>query len=218
MLIAALLIPASLSAPTAARAGSGCDAETYIMLRYHLFPVPDGGGPKVMGPILLGQGFVQLTAPRVGAVVIFQPAFGLAIDQDFGHVAVITKREDLGAKWRLTVVGADNGGTNPVTRYGCGNVTTRTYKAYPKIWGDDRLSYYLPPPKFNSQFTSGKAGWSAINGAWQVVNGYLKSTGLDDMYASAKHSREYSALTYSVRMKLTGCTACFAYVYVRGIP
>lgn len=75
------------------------------------------------------------------------------------------------------------------------------------------------PLGFDSQFTSNATGWSAVKGSWSVSSlGQYHSAGLSGMFNSARFTNSYSILTYTVRMKSTGCSNCGNYIYFRGTP
>lgn len=116
-----------------------CQCVQYIKNRYGL---KNTANAKDMGPILVKSGFRQISEPKVGAVVIFQPAFGSGIDQKYGHIGVIDKVQSVNnnKSWAITVRGANQGGSL-FTEYNCNNVSSVGYKSYAK--GTSSVSYYM---------------------------------------------------------------------------
>ena len=79
----------------------------------------------------------------------------------------------------------------------------------------------LPSVGFNSQFTSGASGWTAVNGSWAVnlTNGMYFTNGAPlNYWHSATHSASYATLTYQARLKRTVCSYCANVMLIRGTP
>lgn len=135
---------------------SRCECVDYIKNRYGLTgSIGVNGGARYMGAYLEARGFVRVSEPQVGAVVVFQPAFGPGINQTYGHVAVITSVISQDNRWKISVRGARQnedslGRPKPdvlvVTENNCNNVNTTSLAAYLKTWGTDRLAYYVYNP------------------------------------------------------------------------
>jgi Zn-dependent metalloprotease len=88
----------------------------------------------------------------------------------------------------------------------------KTYSAF------KAFTVSAPVAGFNSQFTSNATGWAPLNGAWSVAGGYYKSPGIAGKNVSSAHTGNYATLTYTVRMKRTGCVGCANVIYFRGTP
>ena len=127
-----------------AAAASTCQCTAYIQHRFGI----TGGGPyaKDYGPFLKTKGFKQLSSPEVGAVAVMQPSFGWGVSTVAGHVSVITAVANLGKYWQITTIGANQSSAH-MTQDGCTNVGYVTWPKYPKSWGANRISYWLPPKK-----------------------------------------------------------------------
>ncbi len=70
---------------------------------------------------------------------------------------------------------------------------------------------------FDSSFTSSYSGWTPVVGTWYLSgSNYYVSKGKAFNFATVKHSGKYGDLTYSVKMKRTGCTYCANNIIVRG--
>jgi hypothetical protein len=111
------------------------------MNRFHLTGHPSGGG-KNMGPLLLANGFRQVSTPKVGDVAVFQPRFGHGI-WSTGHVAVVVKVQTWAygkSNWLNTFRGANQGYAQS-TEDGCTNVSNMTI-LYPKSWGSNYIAFY----------------------------------------------------------------------------
>jgi hypothetical protein len=78
----------------------------------------------------------------------------------------------------------------------------------------------LAATDFISSFNGSSAGWWKVRGDWSLYQEiYYRSTGLAYNFASAKHSGNYSDMTYQVRMKRTGtCVDRSARIIIRGNP
>jgi C1A family cysteine protease len=94
----------------------------------------------------------------------------------------------------------------------------KTYSAYKDF------TVVALTPGFNSNFNGSAAGWSAVNGAWNIYSGvYYRSTGLANTGSSAKHTGPaggtYRNFTYEARMSRSGvCTSCANRIIIRGNP
>ena len=140
VLLALTAIPPQVTYAATTRATT-CQCVTYIKNRFGLSgAIGRSGGAKDMGPYLRARGFRQVSAPVVGAVIIFQPAFGTGINQTYGHVGVVASVSTVNNQWRLTVTGANQGGSL-FTSSSCTNVSTQTYKAYSKT--TTSVSYWV---------------------------------------------------------------------------
>ena len=72
---------------------------------------------------------------------------------------------------------------------------------------------------FNSQFANNAPRWTPLNGNWSVLTaGYYHSVGIPNTFTSTMHSNNYSTITYTVKMRETGCANCGIYIYFRGSP
>jgi hypothetical protein len=116
-----------------------CECVRYIVNRYGL---KGSAHAKDMGSVLVKNGFRKVQDPKVGAVVIFQPAFGPGINQKSGHIGVIDKVQSVNnnKSWSITVRGANQGGSL-FTDFNCNNVSRVAYKTYTK--GIGSVSYYV---------------------------------------------------------------------------
>lgn len=71
---------------------------------------------------------------------------------------------------------------------------------------------------FDSQFTTNAAGWTPLNGSWNITpSGLYHTPGLSNLSVSTMRGNN-SSLTYTVKMKRTGCTGCGNFIYFRGSP
>lgn len=87
-----------------------------------------------------------------------------------------------------------------------------------KSWSVKK-SFTLMATGFNSQFTSDANGWTPVKGSWNVGDGYYKtSTLVSNGFASAKHANTYGVLTYTVKIKATGCNNCAHGLMFNGTP
>lgn len=86
------------------------------------------------------------------------------------------------------------------------------------VWGaySAYKSFIVNPPGFDSQFTNNASGWAAVDGAWSVAEGLYQSTGVAGETASTKYNMIYGKLTFTIRIKRTGCSFCFNSIFVRG--
>lgn len=118
---------------------SGCQCVDYIKNRFNL----SGNmvNAKDMGSILIANGFKKITAPQVGAVVVFQPGFGSSFSPN-GHVAVITTAPTLiGSNWSgLQIESANQPQVGWMTKYNCTNVSDEPIGTYPK--SSTYIAYY----------------------------------------------------------------------------
>jgi M6 family metalloprotease-like protein len=72
---------------------------------------------------------------------------------------------------------------------------------------------------FNSQFNANAAGWKPLNGKWNITaTGFYHTPGVANRIASSMYNRNFPTLTYTVRMRRTGCADCVNQIYVRGTP
>jgi hypothetical protein len=79
--------------------------------------------------------------------------------------------------------------------------------------------FYVMPPGFSSTFTTTSSGWTSVYPVWALHrSGYFYSSGVPNQYASVKHNYDYPVLTYTVKMKRTGCAACANNLYFYGAP
>jgi Zn-dependent metalloprotease len=70
---------------------------------------------------------------------------------------------------------------------------------------------------FDSQFNSAASGWGAWNGNWYVGDTYLYTYGVDDNFASAANSGQFSDIDYEARMERLGNPYSTG-VIIRGNP
>ena len=124
-----------------AQAASSCQCIDYVRHRFNL--TGKSANARSFGPYLAKNGFTQVSDPQVGAVAVQQPAFGQGVSS-YGHVSVITAVSSVGNYWQITTVGA-NQARKKYTSYSCSNVGTVLWGKYPKSWGNDRISYWVPP-------------------------------------------------------------------------
>jgi|GEM_PF-4625739 len=150
-----------------AQAASYCQCVDYVKNRYQLSgSIGGSGGAKDMGPYLRDRGFVQLSTPFVGAVVILKPAFGRGVNATYGHVAVITAVQDLGTDWRITIRGANQSGS-VWTEYNCTNVSSWQPSSYPKSFGTDKIEYWtrnLALGRYSSATSNQGPGYEPVKG------------------------------------------------------
>jgi hypothetical protein len=72
---------------------------------------------------------------------------------------------------------------------------------------------------FNSQFTANAAGWRPLNGSWNITaKGFYHTPGVANKYASSMYGSTFPTLTYTVKMRRTGCATCLSHIYFRGSP
>jgi M6 family metalloprotease-like protein len=72
---------------------------------------------------------------------------------------------------------------------------------------------------FNSQFTTNAAGWKPLNGTWNITaNGFYHTTGIANKVVSSMYNSNFPTLTYTVKMRRTGCATCLNHIYFRGGP
>ncbi|MBL8062791.1 MAG: hypothetical protein JNK32_07230 [Anaerolineales bacterium] len=122
---------ASLSAPF-------CQCVVYIKNKFKLSG--SAGQAKNMGPFLQSRGFVKLTVPRPGEVIIMQPGFH--VKDSAGHVAIIQTVTTVWVNgvesWKIQVRGANQPGSR-WTESNCNNVSYWSFTS-PKT--DKRATYY----------------------------------------------------------------------------
>ena len=137
ILITAFIPQSDTHASVAARS---CACVDYVKNRFNLTGrMANGSG---MGPVLVANGFVRVSTPRVGEVAVFQPRFGHGI-WSVGHVAVIVQVQTWRwnkSYWLTTFRGANQGYTLH-TEYGCNNISDMTI-LYLKSWGPTYIAYY----------------------------------------------------------------------------
>jgi len=115
----------------------------------------------------------------------------------------------------------------------CSNTPTNTlaYAAYKwrvkakiggiwKAWSAYKnFTVEEPTTGFNSSFNGSKAGWYNVKGTWNIFGGkYLRSSGLESKFSSARHSNNYDNFTYQARMYRTGETSLANNLVIRGRP
>jgi hypothetical protein len=74
------------------------------------------------------------------------------------------------------------------------------------------------PSKFYNQFTFNAKCWVKYSGNWYLNNGKYQTRGVELKYATVSRKGTYSTLTYRVRLKRTGCTTCYNFLWIRGTP
>ena len=129
----------TIVAPPPAAAHNGthwCQCVDYIK---HYYGISGStGNAKDMGPNLVRYyGFRRIYTPVVGAVVIFQPAFG-SVNAYYGHVGRIVAVTDLGTYWQVKVRSANYGGSQTMSN--CTNMNDVVFHKYTK--GSSAVSYY----------------------------------------------------------------------------
>lgn len=142
VLLTFTVVPGSVSYAATTKA-SVCSCVQYVKNRFGLSGAIGGiGAAKDMGPYLQARGFRRVSAPQVGAIVIFQPAFGTGINQTYGHVGVVAAVSSVNnnTQWRVAVTGANQGGSL-FTSSNCSNVSTLYYKSYAKTTSS--VSYWI---------------------------------------------------------------------------
>ena len=134
---AAALLPASASA-----APHWCECVEYVKNSFGLRGA--AGNAKDMGPFLAARGFRRSATPKVGAVVILQPAFyQTGSGAVYGHAGIIESLAAAGTHaWFIGVRGANQLGKQ-FTSASCGNVTFRSLG--PIANGSPLATYWLPP-------------------------------------------------------------------------
>ena len=134
---AAALLPASASA-----APHWCECVEYVKNSFGLRGA--AGNAKDMGPFLAARGFRRSATPKVGAVVILQPAFyRTGSGAVYGHAGIIESLAAAGTHaWFIGVRGANQLGKQ-FTSASCGNVTFRSLG--PIANGSPLATYWLPP-------------------------------------------------------------------------
>ena len=102
-----------------------CQCVDYIKHSYDING--STGNAKDMGRSLVNNyGFRKVSAPVVGAIVVFQPSFG-QVNPTYGHVGRVIGVSDSGGSWRITVRSANNGGSQTVLD--CNNMNDKAYSA-----------------------------------------------------------------------------------------
>ena len=73
-------------------------------------------------------------------------------------------------------------------------------------------------PNFNSTFNVTSTGWSAVYGVWGIYgSAYYRTTGVANMFSSARSLGKYGDLQYEARMRRSGvCTTCINAIVIRG--
>jgi len=72
---------------------------------------------------------------------------------------------------------------------------------------------------FVSTFNTNADGWVVHKGTWQLeVSKFFATVGIADKVSSISHKGIYSTLTYSAKMKRTGCVGCANALTIRGTP
>jgi hypothetical protein len=70
---------------------------------------------------------------------------------------------------------------------------------------------------FNSNFNTISSGWSSVYGTWKLSDSaYYRTGGVAGSNVSARHTGVFGDMTYTVKMKRTGCTTCSNRIIVRG--
>ncbi len=96
-------------------------------------------------PFLQQNGYVKVSAPTVGAVVVFQPGFGHGVDATNGHVGIIAAAQAIKSSsgavtgWTITVRGANQGG-NVFSDSGVPNVSNWTLTV---ATSETQISYWV---------------------------------------------------------------------------
>jgi len=138
----------------------------------------------------------------------------------------VYKGTSTSALWTKTAYGSDCG-TTYCTKTITTALTAASYKwqarAYVngawKAWSAKKsFTVSSGSTGFNSQFTSNASGWTPVNGKWIVGSGYYQTAGVSYKHATTKHSDSYGVLTYTVKMKRTGCSYCSNSIWFNGSP
>jgi len=110
--------------------------------------------------------------------------------------------------------------TTPATVLGDFNLKWRVQANVNGVWKNYSTykSFTVISP-FYSTFTSDSTGWSALNGNWNIANGFYTAAGSPSQAVTSAYKNNYSSLIFQVRMKRTGsCATCVNSLYFRGIP
>ena len=140
------VVKASSSVDKASLSAPKCQCVVYIKNKFKLSG--SAGQAKNMGPFLQARGFVKLTVPRPGEVIIMQPGFhvtdnaghvAIIVTDNAGHVAIIQTVVDDGKYWIIKIRGANQPGSK-WTESNCNNVSYWSNIRYLKT--DTGAQYY----------------------------------------------------------------------------
>jgi hypothetical protein len=139
--IAVLLPPAGIARAATPSAAQFCQCVEYVKNKFHLSG--SAGQAKNMGPYLQARGFVKLTVPRPGEVIIMQPGFHT--NSSAGHVAIIQTvvETNKGKSWKITVRGANQPGSRWIEA-NCTDVSFWSFEYSKPVnpAADTRVQYY----------------------------------------------------------------------------
>jgi hypothetical protein len=137
-------LPISTNTAQAAISKSvSCQCVVYVKNKFHLSG--SAGYARDMGKFLQARGFVRVSVPRPGDVIIMKKSFGHGITSA-GHVALLQTVESSGNNWKIKIRGANQGGGVGKTPYwtesNCNNVNYWGGLSYPKGWGTSYVEYW----------------------------------------------------------------------------
>lgn len=181
-------------------AAANCQCVDYIKNTYGI--KESTGNAKDMGTWLSNHGFERVYKPEKGAVAVMQPYFpGLTstASNTYGHVGIIREVADWGTQWKISLRGANQGGTN--TEYGCNNVNTLSWRAYAKT--DTRISYYRIKQYAVKSLQSPNLYWGT-NGtslsSYTPLKGYTYTGYKDQLFYFIKYGSSYKIIIRSSGM------------------
>jgi hypothetical protein len=94
-----------------------------------------------MGAVLQRNGFRKVNSPQVGAVTVMQTNFPGA-NTTHGHVGVIESLSSTTTTWKFTLRQGGSA-TNGNTEFGCKNIRSVAWGAYPKSYDNMRITYWV---------------------------------------------------------------------------
>jgi hypothetical protein len=138
-LLTATLLLSLFSPPARVNAAGTCSCVTYIK---NYFGITDATGDGyATGTWFANHGFTKLSTPQVGTVVVMQRNFPGASTAS-GHVAIITRVEDQGTKWKIWTKGGGQYSGTALTEFDC-NIRDTSWSAYVK--SNTAIAYYKQP-------------------------------------------------------------------------
>jgi hypothetical protein len=137
-LISVILLLALFSTPAQVKA-AGCSCVTYIKNYFGI--TENTGDGYATGTWFANHGFTRIYSPQVGAVVVMQRNFPGA-NSISGHVAIITRVEDWGTKWKIWVKGGGQSSGTAMSEFNC-DIFNTSWSAYSKTL--TTIAYYKIP-------------------------------------------------------------------------
>lgn len=111
----------------------------------------------------------------------------------------------------------------PTTTLSLGSYTWHVRALVGGTWREFSLlqAFTVAPlgTSFSSPFTANATDWTPIWGTWSLdPDGYYKTAGSLNTYATVKHTGYYTKLTYEVKMKRVNSPNNANFLYIRGKP